>query len=261
MSLDSTQQSIINSLDGEDAELYPFLPYLLQDFWELGTPSSVIIELIRENSVHAKFSPLKVLDLGCGKGAVSIPIANELDAEVLGIDAFPEFIEEAKRKALEFQVEKSASFQVGDIREQLSSLSDFHLILLCSIGPVLGDIGETLSKVSKCLTRNGYVIIEDGLIPDEMAFIRPAYTNEKEYFEIIHSSDFSIVSSEEFPPNKMKSENDAMYLLIENRANQLIIKFPDKRNLFEGYLKNQRDENYYLENKIKCVTLLLQKKD
>ncbi|MBU2447241.1 MAG: methyltransferase domain-containing protein [Bacteroidetes bacterium] len=261
MSLDSTQQSIINSLDGEDAELYPFLPYLLQDFWELGTPSSVIIELIRKNSVQTKFSPLKVLDLGCGKGAVSIPLARKFNAQVIGIDALPEFIDEAKRKAKEFQVEEMVEFRVGDIRELISFYSEFHFVILNSIGPVLGDVGETLTKVSRCLISRGYVIIDDGFIPDEVDFTHPDCLKEKEYYEKITKSGFVIIDSKEYQSEEIKVSNEYMYSLIVDRADELSLKFPDKRNLFEGYLKNQRDENYYLENKIKCITLLLQKKD
>jgi 2-polyprenyl-3-methyl-5-hydroxy-6-metoxy-1,4-benzoquinol methylase len=261
MQLESTKQSILYSLDGKNPEIFSFLPYLLQDFWELGGSSSSIIDLIIRNSIHTQFMQLKVLDLGCGKGGVSIPIAKEFNAEVVAIDALPEFIAEAKRKAIEFQVEKSISFKISDIRKLISSLSDYHLILLCSVGPILGDIGETLEKVSRCLTPNGYVIIEDGFIPDEIDFSHPAYIKERDYYEKIHSSNFVIVDTVEFPPSKMKGESDWMYSLIENRAKELKLKYPDKTNVFDGYLKNQRDENYCLEHKVKCVTFLLQKKD
>ncbi|MBM4175690.1 MAG: class I SAM-dependent methyltransferase [Ignavibacteria bacterium] len=261
MKSDSIQESILFSLDGKNPEVFPFLPYLLQDFWELGGSPSSIINLIKKNSIHTKFPKLKVLDLGCGKGAVSIQIAKKLNTEILGIDAIPEFIGEANRKAREFQVEKFVSFQVGDIRECVYTCFDFHLILLCSIGPVLGDICKTLEKLSESLVPNGYVIIEDGLIPNESDFVHPAYTKESDYYEKIHSSNFVIVDKEEFPPSKMKGENDAMYALIENRTKELKLKYPHKADLFDSYLENQRDENYYLEHKIKCVTFLFQKKD
>ncbi len=261
MPRESTEQNIVLSLDGQNPTIFPYLPYLLQDFWELGGLPESIINLIKKNSIQTKFPKLKVLDLGCGKGAVAIHIAKEFRAEILGIDALPDFIEEAKRRANEFQVENFVSFQIGDIREAVSSCFDYHLILLCSIGPVLGDIGETLSKVSNCLVPNGYVIIEDGFIPDEFDFAHPAYVKESEYYEKIYSSNFVIVDKEEFPPSRMKGANDTMFSLIENRAEELKLKFPDKVDLFEGYLKNQRDENYYLEHKIKCVTFLFQKKD
>lgn len=45
-----------------------------------------------------------MLDLGCGKGAVSIKVALELRCRCLGIDALSEFIDEARRRAQEYHV-------------------------------------------------------------------------------------------------------------------------------------------------------------
>jgi hypothetical protein len=63
------EAKVVKSLDGEDDELYNFIPYLLQDLWEIGSSPEVIINMVKK---HVGKSNLSVLDLGCGKGAVSV---------------------------------------------------------------------------------------------------------------------------------------------------------------------------------------------
>ncbi len=98
----SLEESVATSLDCSGNSLLPYLPYILQDFWEIGASPEVIIDLIRKHKKN--YSTLDVLDLGCGKGAVSIKVALELRCRCLGIDALSEFIDEARRRAQEYHV-------------------------------------------------------------------------------------------------------------------------------------------------------------
>jgi len=63
------EESIALAMDCKDTDLIPFLPYILQDFWELGSSAESIVQIILENREAGR--DLEVLDLGCGKGAVS----------------------------------------------------------------------------------------------------------------------------------------------------------------------------------------------
>jgi len=45
----SLEESGVASLDGEDAEIFPYLPYILQDIWEIGSDFEVIATLIRKH--------------------------------------------------------------------------------------------------------------------------------------------------------------------------------------------------------------------
>jgi len=120
--------------------------------------------MLKRNYLHTQ--QLKILDIGCGKGAISIPIVKEIDSTVYGIDAMPEFIEAAKGKAKEFGVEKFCTFVNGDASKLINNLKGFNLIMVASVGPILGNISQTLSKLEGCLSNNGYVILDDGFLPD-----------------------------------------------------------------------------------------------
>ena len=73
--MDTVKKSIVKSLDGLEFGLFPYLSYLLQDLWEFGASPQIIIELFKKNNIIKNAS--KVLDLGCGKGAVLIKLVKE----------------------------------------------------------------------------------------------------------------------------------------------------------------------------------------
>jgi len=104
------EESVVTAMDGSESELFPFLPYILQDLWEIGASPKVIIELIRKHTNN--YSNLKILDLGCGKGAVLIKLAKEFNCTCSGIDAIKEFISDANKKAKEFGVDHLCRFEV-----------------------------------------------------------------------------------------------------------------------------------------------------
>ena len=81
------EESVVTAMDGSDKELFPYLPYILQDLWEIGADPTIIIKLIDKRFPNS--DKLKVLDLGCGKGAVSIKVSQKFGYHCLGIDAVP----------------------------------------------------------------------------------------------------------------------------------------------------------------------------
>ncbi|MCL1847701.1 MAG: class I SAM-dependent methyltransferase, partial [Coriobacteriia bacterium] len=141
-----TLEKLARSLSWETMDLLPFIPYLLQDFWELGGDPEVMIELIEK---HVSISErTRVLDLACGKGAVAVKLAQRLGIRVKGIDLTPEFIEHAVLKAKEFEVADLCEFLLGDINEAVTAEKDYDCVIYGAVGPeVLGGPVETLSKL------------------------------------------------------------------------------------------------------------------
>ena len=72
----SIEESVVTAMDGSDKELFPYLPYILQDIWEIDTDPATVIDILKAN--FQDFADLKILDLGCGKGAVSVKVAAAL---------------------------------------------------------------------------------------------------------------------------------------------------------------------------------------
>lgn len=99
----TVETKLAESLSSSSTELIPFLPYLLQDLFELGSSPMDMLNIIQTCIPHPH--SLKVLDLACGKGAVSIGLAKALKCQIKGIDLMPDFIEAAMKTAIKEQVD------------------------------------------------------------------------------------------------------------------------------------------------------------
>ena len=255
----SLEESIATSLDCLEEPLLPYLPYILQDFWEIGASPEVIINLIRKHKQN--YSSLAVLDLGCGKGAVSIKVALDLQCHCLGIDALSEFIDEAKRKAKEYQVDSLCTFETNDIRQRVTSLKGYDVIILGAIGPVFGNYEETLTQIAGCLKDDGLVIIDDGYIEDSSSYSHPLLVKRRDLLSQVNAARMQLIDEVIMTDGEGTHEEYAKELgYIVNRCTELMRRYPDKTALFENYIRQQKEEYEVLENKVVCVTMVIGKK-
>jgi ubiquinone/menaquinone biosynthesis C-methylase UbiE len=149
---------------GIHPELVPFLPVLLGDLWSLGVPTDVIIDLLRPLNLPANST--KVLDLGCGKGAVAIDLARELGFSVTGIDFYRPFIEEARIRTAEMGMDRVCRFIHGDIRDTVKTTADFDVVTLVWVGSALGDLKKTVGALRRQVVPGGYMVIADGYLKE-----------------------------------------------------------------------------------------------
>jgi len=257
------EESIAIAMDwNEDVTIVPFLPYILQDFWEIGTPPEIVINFVREHSVvvetrHAT-SLQRVLDLGCGKGAVSVKLAAALKCNCYGIDGIPEFIETSKEKAREYGVDKLCRFEVGDIREKINTLDKFDIIILGAIGQVFGDYYATLTTLSKHLTPEGIIIINDAYIEDSSTFQHPAVLYRRELLKQIGQAGMELI--DEYTGGEDSADYAEQFENLQKRCEELMAKYPEKTSLFENFIQAQADEYDALENKIIGSIMVIKKR-
>jgi cyclopropane fatty-acyl-phospholipid synthase-like methyltransferase len=251
----SLEESVVTAMDGSERELFPYLPYILQDLWEIGTSPEVIINLVQK---HAKeYSQLKVLDLGCGKGAVSVKLAHKLKCKCYGIDGIKEFIDEAKIKAKAYKVDSLCRFEVNDIRLRVDTLSDFNVVILGAIGPVFGDYYSTLITLSKCLSKNGIIIVDDAYIENDSDYTHPLIQKKGVIIEQTKKAGMRLVDEVIFKGDEIKDSDEVMLEKLKKRCRELIKKHPDKSILFENYIKKQEEENDVLETKAVCSIMVM----
>jgi len=256
-----TEEKLAGSLTAETTELVPFLPYLLQDLWELGSNPRDMIRLIKE---HIPLSvDTKILDLACGKGAVSVNIAESLRVNVYGVDLLPEFIEYAIQKAEEFNVGPLCHFRIGDANEAATEENDYDCVIFGAAGNILGDPQETLNRLKKTIKPGGYIIIDEAYLPDgssndNVKYKKYDHLTHDQWMRLFKDSDLALleeVNVTEDYDYDFDSDNKAIAL----RADELIAKHPEKRAMFEGYINSQLNECEDLENNIAGVTWMLKK--
>jgi SAM-dependent methyltransferase len=81
-------------------------------------------------SLSQRPTPRKVLELGCGTGRITLPLA-QLGFDVVGLDNQPEMLQKAeeRRRQAPSEIRQRLQFIAGDMRTW-SSDSDFDLILI-----------------------------------------------------------------------------------------------------------------------------------
>lgn len=251
--MDGVNEKLAKSLTAESTDLIPHLPYLLQDLWELGSSPRDMLDLIIKHVPVT--NETRILDLACGKGAVSVVLAQELGCRVKGIDILPEFIEFAIGKAKEWGVEGLCEFTIGDINQSVRRERDYDIVILGAVGDVLGDPEETITLLRNTVKTGGYLLIDDGYGQDET---NPKYHTREQWLEIFQKTGVRLIEEKAISDDDLADLNDEQQRYIVQRANELKESLPEKAALFEAYIQSQQVEWDELENEIIGVTLLLQ---
>lgn len=255
---DEVKEKLARSLTADTTDLLPYLPYLLQDFWELGSSPEDMLNLFRK---HIPVSPgMRVLDLGCGKGAVSIRLAQELGISFKGIDLMPEFIDQARAKATELGLSELCSFEVGEAGESLKNERDYDCLIFGAVGNILGDHQTTLQALTAAIKKGGYLLFDDAYILDkpggpQLNFEQeyPTYEQWQAIFKALNLELIDCLTSSDSPGQDV--ERDMGW--ISARAEELIKLHPAEKALFEQYVENQRNEYLDLEQELVGATWLL----
>lgn len=253
------QKKLAGSLTAETTELLPYLPYLLQDFWELGSDPKEMIRLIKGNVQLSE--KVKIIDLGCGKGAVTVSLCKELGLKAKGIDILPEFIEEAQEKAQQYEVSHLCHFEVQDINLSAETECGYDIVILGAVGNVLGTPAETLKKLKKVTHRNGYILIDDGYLKGDQKDVKYQnyeYLTLAQWKELFEALDLKLVAMAEIQSCTDEEVHVHDTEMIRKRAEELVEKYPDKAEMFEGYVKSQEAECEDLEEAVVGTTWLLQ---
>ncbi|MBO1304828.1 methyltransferase domain-containing protein [Enterococcus sp. 669A] len=259
MKKQNVEEKLASSLTAETTELVPYLAYLLQDLWELGSIPAVMQELIEDHITTSRET--KVLDLGCGKGAVAITLAKELGIKVKGIDLLPDFIEAAKQKAAEFQVANLCQFAVGDINQAVKEERDYDIVLFGAVGDVLGEVPVMLQQVKQTVKDHGFLLIDDAYLVGDAENIRYQnyeYLTLDQWEAAFQQAGFEVAAIQIVETTNEDEINKRNNQLIRQRAEELSRKYPDKQELFASYVQSQENETEDLSTDVVGATWLLQ---
>lgn len=250
------REKLAESLAAETTEIIPFIPYLLRDFWSLGV-NPVMIQILLKRNVDIN-SELKILDLACGKGAVSVMLAKMFGLHVTGIDLMAEFIDVARVKADENKVQSLCSFIVGDVDEYVTIERDFHCAIYSAVGPVMGNVEETLRKLSNVVVKGGGVILDNyDYLDDDYFYV----LLKRVGFELVDVMSEAQVDDSTCCSYELIDNSSLGMKAITQRAKELSFMHPELSSLFNQYVLSQQEEYAQIQRQpaIKKVIWFLRK--
>jgi len=240
-----------------EPELLPHLPFLLQDLDELGGNVAAALDLID----LAGDAPGAALDLGCGKGTFAIALARR-GWTVHGADAFTPFLETARQRAETEGVADHCAFWAGDMRAALETGPLYDLVSMLSVGPILGDIGETVRALRAVAKPGGLILIDDAFLADGLAEPPPGYeqyAGHEATRELLTSHGDALIAERVFTTEEMRAIDARVMPAIRRRAAELIDRAPDLASSVRAYLARQEQESEWLAGAVRPVMWLLRK--
>jgi cyclopropane fatty-acyl-phospholipid synthase-like methyltransferase len=255
----NTELSISKSLETEPS-LLPYIPELLEDLWALGSSPEPIVEILKP--LNLQHPDNKVLDLGCGKGAVSITLAHKFGFNIVGIDACDAFLKEARKKAIEFNVSELCYFELDDIRKFINKAKNFDVVIYASLGNILGSFDECIGYLRQTVHPGGFILVDDGFLNGPSKIKRQGYEHYVSHEDTIKqlTSFDDILLNEIITEEESKSINEKYLKVIKKRANNLTDRIPGLKEPINCYIKNQEIECDILDKNITGAIWLLQRK-
>ncbi|MEE8526126.1 MAG: class I SAM-dependent methyltransferase [Thermoanaerobaculia bacterium] len=248
---DELRRRIAESLDATP-ELLPFLPELLADLWTLGCSLETVLDLLRSVPQPALDLPpheTRLLDLGCGKGAIAVSAAAELGFRVHGVDGFEPFIDEARRRAAELGVGELCDLECDDLRATIRTARDYDVVVYASHGPML-DGRPCVEFLRECVRPGGYMIVDDGFLAagvrSKPAVYEDYLPRDATVTRLTAHGDV-IVREVVLSVEELGQENRRLTEKIRRRAEKLAEQRPEAADSIFWYVDNQERECRILE--------------
>jgi SAM-dependent methyltransferase len=242
-------------------ELLPFLPELLADLFALGGSPADDADLVASHVPAGRIE--NALELGSGKGAVSIALAERLGCSVLGIDGMARFVADANERAAAADLAGRCRFVHGDLRELTPESHTADLVVLAGLGPLFGNHADTVRFLGRFARPDGWILIADGYLRDRdvVPVGCEAYADRELTLERLQSHGATLVAERIYSAEETRAENARITHAIRARAEALAARDPEAAELVRGYVARQEHWDGILGHEVVCATWLLQRSD
>lgn len=241
-------------------EVLPYLHELLADIWILGSSPNRIATMLE--SLHLPPDRARILDLGCGKGAVAITLAQKLGVKVDGYDHYKPFFDEAIRKAKEHGVGDLCRFEFADINGIIPKARDYDVVIFAAVGPIGGNLKQCVGQLRRTVHQGGYILIDDGYAIEDKQIDFQGYdyvATRAESRQQLTAHGDRLVQEVIVPKDEVIADNRRNNEAIAERAAELTRRFPEKAQVFANFVQKEKDECKVIETCTEEAIWLLQK--
>ncbi|MFN0090770.1 MAG: class I SAM-dependent methyltransferase [Acidimicrobiales bacterium] len=226
-----------------DPELLPYALELLSDLDALGADVALIVAAVAALGLESA----TVVDLGSGKGAVSIALARELGLSVHGIELFEPFVHVARQAAAAAGAAGRCRFSHGDIVTMAGATAPVDVAVFAALGDVLGPLEVTVGIIRQYVRPGGFLVINDSCLRDGAAASFPGFehcgTLAETRRRLIEHGDDLVAETIEADPEAGLDEGAA----IAARAQELTRRRPELGSRLRTFVDAQLAEYEYLD--------------
>ena len=162
-----------------------------KDYPEEANPDSfVTITDLETISKNLNVGPgKKILDLGCGRGGPGLWIARETKANYVGIDLSENAIKQAIQRSVEFKIEGTSKFQVGDMYSLNFPENSFDGALSIDVISFIPNPLAAIKEIARVLRTKTYFVFttwenkKSQIINDYRPYLRDAGFSVMSYNE------------------------------------------------------------------------------
>lgn len=158
----SLAETLAWSMDAEP-ELLPLLPELFADIEDLGVDAADALALLEGQELGPES---RVLDLGCGKGAVALALAEHRGCTVHGIDGMGAFIAHAEDRARSLGLAEQTVFAEADLLVSMRESRDYDAVLLLGLCGILGGPRDTLAALRQVVRPGGLIVFDEAYLTE-----------------------------------------------------------------------------------------------
>ena len=243
-----------------DPQLLPWMPEILADFDALGSDANAIVQVLRMLDLPPS---VRVVDLGCGKGAVAVAIARAIGCAVEGIELFAPFVEACRDRAIAAGVSGLCRFRHADILKVAGRIQPADVAIHAALGDVLGPPDDTVGVVRRFVRPGGLILVSDGYVKDGGSADFPGFgaVGSRTDMQQRLQAHGDVLKHEVVQQADCTDAYGRELAQIRARVERLAAHRPDLADALMRYLDNQAREYAYLAANINPAIWVLQRGD
>jgi ubiquinone/menaquinone biosynthesis C-methylase UbiE len=193
---------------------------------------------------------------------VSIHLAKHLGFSTHGVDFFEPFVENARSRAVDHEVQHLCSFELADARDAVRRHQGFDVAVCASIGGVLGDHASCIGQLRRTVRPGGYLVLDDGFLagterPDRQDWGH--YVPYEETLRQIRAHGDDLVQETRIPPENMHAMDQRYLEAIARRASDIADRHPELADALARHVEWQREEGEAWETHVQSAVWLLRR--